>query len=182
MCKAMGRPLLFKTNLGAYGEKRPTKFAFLLRPTLDEYNAFVLQLDKLLSDNMSPKFFSEDMALEEEVRRDDGKIEVRRKGTIQLLDEWIRSQFKTSNDGFWTEWNDAMSHVKAIRKERQKPAHVIENDKFDYELIPRQRELIKNAYMAVRLLRMALENHPAVRTDENIEVPDALRMGKIWIQ
>ena len=53
----MGRPALFRNDFGRYAEERPIDFAFMVRPTLRELNAFVLTLDKLLSDNIDPKFF-----------------------------------------------------------------------------------------------------------------------------
>lgn len=177
MCQVMGRPSLFRTDFGEYGEAWPQKFSFLLRPTLEEYNAFVHLLDKLLSDNISKKFFRDDVALEEELERSDGKIEVRPKGTIRLLDEWCRTACPVEDRDVW---DQAIADLKAIRQARQKPAHHVEPDVFDYELIPKQREIMKRAYTSLRTIRMTLEKHPAVATDDSIEIPNWLRDGKIW--
>ena len=66
---------------------------------------------------------------------------------------------------------------KKIRKLRQKPAHSIEEDKFDQTYVKSQRDLIMKAYNAMRTLRLILANHPNVR---GYQVPDWLQTGKIW--
>ena len=55
MSIAMGRPPLFRIDFTQ--QKRPREFSFLVRPTLKEYNDFVLLLDKLLSTTLT-KIFS----------------------------------------------------------------------------------------------------------------------------
>lgn len=176
MCTAMERDPLFLKDCGDNAEQRPKKFAFLLRPTLEEYNAFVLLFDKLLSDNISYKFFGSDVSLNEESETGDGRIEVRRKGTIRLLDEWVRKYFKPEE---WSVWEEAVASLKEIRHARRKPAHAIDEDRFDSQLIKDQRVLVQKGYNAVRSIRMILENHPAVKSAA-IEVPDWLREGRIW--
>jgi hypothetical protein len=59
----MGRPNLFRQDFGQYGENEPRRFTFLVRPTLEEFNEFVLLLDKMLSDNLN-KISSEMMWLQ----------------------------------------------------------------------------------------------------------------------
>ena len=73
MAKAMARPNLFKQDFGACGENKPPRFTFLVRPTLEEFNEFVLLLDKMLSENLNKDFFRDDVALELEEKRADGK-------------------------------------------------------------------------------------------------------------
>jgi len=176
MAEAMGRHPLFLEDFGEYSETRPKKFGFLLRPTLEEYNAFVHLLDKLLSDNISRKFFASDTPLEEETKRKDGRIEVRQKGTIRLLDEWMRSNFRATD---WKPWEEAIASLREVRQARQNPAHAINEDRFDYELIKEQRVLIQKAYGALRIIRSTFERHPGVLA-ARIEVPEWLREGKIW--
>jgi hypothetical protein len=66
---------------------------------------------------------------------------------------------------------------KKIRKLRQKPAHSVEEDKFDQTYVKSQRDLIIKAYNVMRTLRLILANHPNVR---GYRVPDWLQTGKIW--
>lgn len=176
MAAAMGRPPLFLQDFGEYGENKPPKLSFLIRPTLAEFNGFVLLLDKLLSDNINKEFFGNDVPLQSEVKRADGKIQVQNKGTLQILNEWIRKSFRTED---WAPWDDSVTALREVRKLRQKPAHALDEDVFDQGYFKKQRELIIRAYSAVRTLRMLLENHPAVQI-AHIEIPDWLRAGDIW--
>jgi hypothetical protein len=176
MATAMQRPPLFRKDFGEYGEDKPRQFGFLVRPTLEEFNGFVLLLDKLLSENINKAFFLDEVPDETEKQRSDGRIEVVNKGTLQILDDWMREFFCTSD---WTPWDETISTLKRIRKLRQKPAHSMDENVFDQRYFREQRELISSAYDAVRTLRMMLENHPAVMA-ANIEIPDWLRNGEVW--
>lgn len=179
MAKAMGRPPLFRQDFGEYGENKPQKFSFLVRTTLEEFNNFVLILDKVLSENINKEFFQNEVPYEREIHRKDGRIEVQNKGTLQILDEWVRKDFYTDDN--WALWDKSMGSLRSIRKMRQKPAHAIDENIFDQRYFKEQRELIIEAYSAIRILRLLLENHPAVKA-ANIEVPAWLRDGRIWTQ
>jgi len=176
MSEAMGRLSLFRRDFGEYGDEKPTKFSFLIRPTLDEYNGFVLLLDKMLSDNINKDFFQNEVAYETDVVREDGKVQIQYQGTLQILDDWIRKFFRTDD---WEPWNESIKTLRDVRKKRQNPAHAINDNLFDQQYFKDQRQLIIRAYTAVRTLRMLLENHPAVRASD-VKVPDWLREGKIW--
>ena len=71
MSEIIGKPNLFKHS---YYNERPKEFGFLLRPTDSEFNDFILLLDKMMSDNINKRFFENDVDLETEEERDDGKI------------------------------------------------------------------------------------------------------------
>jgi hypothetical protein len=135
----------------------------------------VLLLDQLLSDNINVHFFADEVEREREVQRDDSKIEVQRKGTIQILDEWTRKYFNFSDP---QPWEDCIAAMKRVRKLRQKPAHVVNQDRFDQQYFKDQRELILAAYNAVRTVRLLLANHPDVIA-ASIDVPSTLVQGKI---
>ena len=177
MASAMGRPPLFHQDFGEYGEGRPPKFGFLIRPTLEEFNNFVLLLDKVLSDNINIEFFQNEVSNKKEVERPDGRIEVWNKGTLQILDEWLRQTFDTADD--WQLWEESLDTLKKVRKFRQKPAHALDENVFDQRYIKDQRRLIVEAYSAVRVVRLLIANHPAVQS-ANIDVPVWLREGRIW--
>lgn len=162
------RPPLFHKDFGRYPSDTPRNFGFLIRPTSKEYNDFIHLLDKLLSDNLNKKFFGDDVSDQYE----DG----RRKGTINMLDEWVRKFFRPVD---WEPWEEAIDAIKKVRKKRQKPAHAIIENEFDQEYIGKQREIMIQAYSALRTLRMILENHPAV-SREKLDVPDTIQEGRIW--
>lgn len=176
MAIAMGRESLFRRDFGKYGDGKPAKFGFLVRPTLEEFNGFVLLLDKMLSDNLNKAFFQNEIPYETEIERKDGKVQVQNKGTLQLLDEWLRKFFRTDD---WAPWEKGIRAMREIRKLRQRPAHAIDENVFDQMFFKDQRSLMIEAYGAVRTLRMMLENHPGVRASQ-IEVPDWLREAKLW--
>ncbi len=172
MAMIMDRALLFKNT---FEENKPREFGFLVRPTLNEYNHFVHTLDKMLSDNIDKKFFKNEIADEVDEPRRDGKIVVRQKGTIKMLEDWIGKYFHPAD----RKPVDQMFEVfKDIRKQRQVPAHTIGKNIFDQKFFHNQRELIIKTYDAIRTLRLILSNHPRVR-EANIEINSFIQEGKI---
>jgi len=169
--KLMGRPNLFHES---YKERRPIEFSFLLRPTLKEFNSFILLLDKMISDNINKEFFQHELPYQIETVRSDGKVVVQDKGTIALLDEWLDKVVRLP------EPKDKIEMVeifKKIRKMRMYPAHKVEEDKFEQDYFKEQRKLMIEAYSAVRILRLILANHPKTKS---YPVPDWLFKGEIW--
>jgi hypothetical protein len=176
MATAMGHPPLFRDDYGEHGVRKPQKFSFLIRPTLEEFNAFVLLLDKMLSDNINKAFFRAEVADETHVERGDGKVEVRQKGSLQIIDEWVRKFFRPDD---WQPWQQAIAALRDVRKRRQKPAHAVDENVFDQQYFKEQRDLIIRAYEAVRTIRLMFENHPKV-AKAAIEIPEWLRDALIW--
>jgi hypothetical protein len=173
MSLLIGKPNLFHN---CYSADRPKEFGFLLRPTESEFNAFMLLLDKMMSDNLNKKFFEGDVDLESEEERDDGKIVVRPKGTIQILESWINKYFRPADK---KTIDDMLATFRKVRNLRQKPAHKVNTDTFDQEHFRRQREIVVNSYDAVRTLRLILANHPAVKANPP-DINDYLFKGEIW--
>lgn len=172
ICELMGKPKLFLTEYGDL--KRPRGFGILIRPTKKEFRDFALLLDQLLSDDLNRKFFKGDLDLNRNLSDEDGTPVTQPKGTIQLLEEWISKKFTPAKP---TEMAEMFNNFRAVRKVRQKPAHKVEDNEFDQNYVAEQRQLICQAFDAVRTLRMALENHPAARDHK---VPDYLRDAKVW--
>jgi len=173
MCSIMGKPNLFRIT---YADERPKEFGFLLRPTESEFNNFMLLLDKMMSDNIDKKFFEGDIELELEEERDDGKIVVSQKGTIQLLETWINKYFRPVDNG---PIDNMIRTFKKVRKLRQKPAHKVSSNTFDQVIFKHQRDIVVNAYDAIRTLRLILANHPSVRANPP-EIDEQLFKGEIW--
>lgn len=172
MSGIIGKPSLFKND---FQDDMPRNFGFLIRPTMEEFNNFIHLLDKMMSDNINKDFFKNDIELEEETERSDGKIIIKNKGTIQLLDNWIMKYYKADEPELITEM---IKTFKNIRKLRQKPAHAIGKDLFDQNLLREQREIMKNAYCAVRTLRLMFASHPDVKKNSP-EISERLLNGDI---
>ena len=177
MTQGMNRPSLFREDYGEYNENKPRKFGFLVRPTLEEFNDFVHLLDKMISENINKEFFQSEVSYETEIERRDGRIQIQPKGTLQILDDWIRKFFRPANG--WQYWDETIQAFKEVRKKRQKPAHAINENVFDQKYFKEQRELIIRAYEGIFTLRMMLGCHPQVRA-LNIDIPEHLQEGKIW--
>ncbi len=173
MAVLMDKPPLFRKT---YEHDYPRNFGFLLRPTLAEFNAFVLLLDKLMSDNLNKNFFSPELELEEDHLRNDERVEVRQKGTIALLDEWVHRYFRPQEP----EPLDRMiATFRKVRSLRQTPAHSIKEDEFYQKYFHEQRSLMIDAYGAIRTLRLVLANHPNVKANPP-EINELIYEGKIW--
>ena len=176
MTTAMGRPSLFREDYGNERDSRLKKFSFLIRPTLEEFNDFVHLLDKMISENINKAFFQDEVPYKTEIKRKDGYPEPQQKGTLQILDDWMRKSFRTND---WQSWDIAIKAFRNVRKTRQKPAHDIDRDVFDQKYFKEQRELMIGVYNGMRILRMIFENHPMVRSSV-IGVPEYLQEVNIW--
>lgn len=171
MSKLIGRPSLFKSD---FQESKPREFCFLIRPTLKEFNDFVHLLDKMISENINRDFFQKDVEFEVDEVRKDGKIVVRQKGTIQILDEWLAQKYRVQDR---TPIEEMLGVFRKIRRLRQHPAHAVDENVFDQKYFKEQRELITKAYEGIRTIRLLLTNHPNVK---GYEIPDWLQSGTIW--
>ena len=136
----------------------------------------MLLLDKMMSDNINIKFFENDVELESEEEREDGKIIVRRKGTVQILTAWVNKYFKPVDA---KPIENMIATFKKVRKLRQKPAHKVNTDSFNQDIFKKQRQIIINSYDAIRTLRMILANHPDVRKKPP-EISEQLLHGDVW--
>jgi hypothetical protein len=129
----------------------------------------------MMSENLNQAFFKElGVSLERDIPRPDGKIEVQRKGTISLLQEWM-DRFRTDSR---SDIVRMIETFKEVRKLRQRPAHAADDNRFDLGYYGQQRELVQRAYVAVRMLRLVFANHPALVDYDG--VPDWLYRGEIY--
>lgn len=169
--KLMNRPPFFNRS---YKEDKPKDFSFLIRPTLKELNSFIHLLDKMISDNINRDFFRNEIPFETERERSDGKTVVQQKGTITLLKEWLDMKVRTVDS---KPIDDMVKIFRKIRKLRMKPAHKIGKDLFEQKCFKKQRDLMKEAYTALRTLRLILANHPNTKC---YDIPEWLYKGEIW--
>jgi len=166
--KIYGVPLL----RNAYVDAKPAGFGFLIRPTTKEYDAFVQLLDKMMSDNLNKRFFDGkvDLTFREEK---DGVLSEKQKGTITLLDDWLARSVRLHEPNLQDEM---VATFKKVRQERGPLAHEVRDDQWNEDYFAKQRELMKDAYAAIRTLRLILAGHPAARP---VAVPDWLHKAEI---
>lgn len=173
MAEAMDRPPLFRET---FKDARPRNFAFVVRPTLSELHAFALTLDKMMSDNLNRKFFKGEVPTETETTRKDGKVIVQQRGTIAMLEQWVTTAVRLRDPAPFTK---SIAAFRRVRRLRQRPAHSLHADNFDPAYFQEQRDLMKDAYNAVRVLRLLFANHPAVRAAD-LPISRELSEGLIW--
>ena len=174
LCEMIGKPSLFRT-VGTNGE-RPSGFGILLRSTRKEFEDFSQLLDKLLGDDINRDFFAGDIPLHEVLTREDGTTEKRSLPTIGLLERWLRENFQPQSPAQIVEM---LKYFRDVRKKRNRPAHVIDENRFDTQFFVAQQELISKALRAVRMLRTILQNHPDTC---DFQVPTQLDNSTIWVR
>ncbi|WP_404311522.1 hypothetical protein LG314_09140 [Agrococcus terreus] len=140
--------------------QRPPELGWLLRPSQREWDAFTLELDKVLSENLRSQFF--DAA---EIAREgpDG----RRIGTLTRLHYFLKSGGVEEQRA-----RETLEPLRRVRKERQGPAHAVRTNITDRSFIHRQVALLRELNLAIRSLRDWLSTHPACKgwTDESREL------------
>ena len=171
MCRRIGKAPLFRPS-----KERPSGFGILIRPTKKELRDFVLLLEQLLNDDLNYKFFEGDIPTTQVLTREDGSKEKHKIGTITLLETWFKQYFQPKEP---EALDQLFKNLREIRKARQKPAHMVEDNQFDPRYIEAQQELITKAFNAVSTIRMALENHPNVR---GYPVPHQLREARVRVR
>jgi hypothetical protein len=154
----IGKPALFRET---FEDNRPAGFAPMLRPTRSYFEEFVHVLDKMLSENLNRDFFRGDVPVERKVPRDDGSVEVERPGTLQLLEQWLSTKYRSAAG------DDVSSQVvrplKDVRKRRQHRAHALRVDEYDRSLPSQQDQILGKACRALTALRLILWSHPHAR-------------------
>lgn len=147
----------------------PIDLTAFLRPTADNFGRVVMALDKLLSENINTKFLCGKVSPEREKVRPDGRIEIQQKGSLTMLEEWLRAEII---------WNDpdklreaVIEPLRTVRKLRQKPAHTLTSDKFSTEYYDRRRKLLWAVVNSLSNIRVTLAKHPCA---PDIRVPSWL--------
>jgi hypothetical protein len=130
-------------------------------------------LDKILSENINLEFFGNDIARTEEILRRGGGVETRAKGSLRLLEEWLRARFHPKGGDPIKQMFDPL---KEVRKARQKPAHALQPDAFDRAIFREQHDLIVAVYNSLLGLRIVFQRHPAC---VDYEVEEFLDSDKI---
>ncbi|MGN0786957.1 MAG: AAA family ATPase [Christensenellales bacterium] len=168
-CEAIGLPPLFNHIYRTSHNERPDGYGNILLPTLKNYYDFVLVMEKLLVHNISIKTFQKDVGVIRAIDRknEDGTD----KGSLAMFKEWIEQNVRASFD------IDAIiiAPLKKIRKIRQSPAHELYSNEYDVDVYERQKELVDEAYEALRAIRSLFMGHPLAK---NVKIPAYILNGK----
>lgn len=124
-------------------------FEMLPLPTMQLYNDFLLLLEKITVGNINDKFF-------------DGKIDQvkdingNRKGSLACLSEWLDIICPMGKDLI-------CEPLKLVRTKRQAPAHKIQTNRYEPNLLNEQHEICKAVHESLNSLRKLLTSHPLAK-------------------
>lgn len=152
----------------------PIGLTSFLRPTTENFNRFVMALDKLLSDSIDVKFFDGRVPLETETLRPDGKIVVQKKGTLKLLEEWLLQEITWDDPDAFRKL--VIQPLREVRRLRQTPAHTFTKDAYSTEYHMKRKKLLWDAFNSLSNIRATLAKHPRAY---QIQIPDWLDDGHI---
>jgi hypothetical protein len=128
----------------------------------------------LISENLNLEFFeAEGLSVEGEATRSDGRVEVMRKASLRLLQEWLgmRIRFKVDSGPA-----RIMATLREVRALRQKPAHAMIDDEFSPSYQKEKERLISDVYMSISNIRAFFQTHPQAR---DYTVPKDLKFENI---
>ncbi len=174
ICKIIGIPPLFKKIFTL--RDKPKEFTFLIRPTLREYENFIHILDKMVSENINVDFFQNRIELEKEETRKDGKIITRKKGSIELLDEWLHIYYHHPDTNLIKK---TLAPFRKLRRLRQLPAHTLSENEYSQKYFKEQKELMSSVHNAILGIRYILQYDPNVTNEQRESFETKLQ---IWLQ
>ncbi|MGA2985879.1 MAG: hypothetical protein ABSG32_18890 [Terriglobia bacterium] len=171
MCGLIGLPMLFRKD---FSDEPPKGFGLLIRPTQQGYFEFAHTLDKLISENLNLRFFeAEGLSLEEQKAREDGTVEVIRKGTLRLLEEWLTRRIRFEVQGGPSK---ILSPLRLVRRLRQEPAHEVLADEFSTNYQRKKEKLIHDVYFSISNIRIIFQTHPLTG---NYRFPERLKLENL---
>lgn len=139
--RAFGMPLLRHTT-------RPNDFGWILRPSQREWDEFIVQLDKLLSDNLR----HDGLDAAGTPRKDENGQSL---GTLSRL-ATILSSTNIEPDAA----KRVMRPLREVRSARQRPAHSLRTNITDKTFVHRQVALLEDVNGTLTGLRDWLSSHP----------------------
>jgi hypothetical protein len=150
--RALGEPLFATTD-------RPREFGWILRPSQQEWDAFVQVLDKMISENLRSKALTAAGAPRQ-------NSEGQSLGTLNRLAVLMEGR------GIRAELvQELIAPLKEVRSARSKPAHALRENVGDGAFVHMQVDLIGRVTQSLVELRWWWQGHPANR---DWEPPDYL--------
>lgn len=135
----------------------PLGLTSFLRPTAQNFERFVMTLDKVLSESIDPKFFDGKIDLETETERSDGKVVVQNKGTLRLLEEWLAKEIVWEDPNAFRKV--IIEPLRKVRRLRQKPAHTFTTNAFSADYREERKRLLWDVYNSLFNIRVTLSTH-----------------------
>jgi len=178
MCRLIGVPDLFRRDYSPQTRSEsddspldePKGFGLLMVPTKKHFLEFAQVLDKIIAENLNLDFFAaQHLELEEKTTRRNGDVLVTQKGTLRLLEEWLRKYIRIEGENGSV---IIVAPLKEVRKLRQSPAHKFVGDEFSIQYQDKKEKLIADVYRSVSNIRRFFQTHPKVG---NYKFPDHIK-------
>jgi hypothetical protein len=128
--------------------ERPRELGWILRPSQQEYDAFIHLLDKLLSENLRHEAFDK-----AGIAKQDDKGQ--NLGTLSRLDRLLERNAVTP-----TNRREVLQPIRDVRTARQKPAHSLRSNVTDKTFVRKQAELLQDVTTSLVALRSHWQSHP----------------------
>lgn len=177
-CEQIGWPRLF-LNESFVSTGTAGAFRFPFRPTREAFYRSIEMVDELISQNINENFFQAVLPQREHdavrARRMSGKSAANDPGALALLSKWLELSFQADDGG--SLMRRVLETFLRIRELRQHAMRKGEANPRAKDFFKLHDKMIRASYESLRLLRMALANHPKVNTAE--AVPAWLQAGKI---
>ncbi|HWO39292.1 MAG TPA: hypothetical protein VNO32_61755, partial [Candidatus Acidoferrum sp.] len=107
--------------------------------------------------NLNRDFFAAQGIELEEKTETKGKVVVTQKGTLRLLEEWLKKYIRIRGENGPA---IVIGPLKEVRKLRQSPAHKFVDDEFSIEYQDKKQEIVAEVYRAISNIRMFFQTHP----------------------
>lgn len=185
MTKIICNQQLFINEFSDEDRKKLTNFHPFLKPTKKSFELFCQTLDKLFTENLDSKVILSMNKLNGSKMplkyKPDGSLEM---GSLALLKMFIETYFKPKTGENVAKmiidiWDRRETGIRAIRS---KSSHFIRENQYDIKIFGEYNKIMYETYESVRLIRLVLANHPAVKLAKDngsLKIPDWLFEGKI---
>ena len=167
---AWGTPL-FRQELPILGAIELTAFQL---PTQKNFDSFVHSLDKVLSENIDKNFFKGRVRQKDEIISNGGEREVRNRGSLAMLEEWLRCTVNWESEEKFREI--IIAPLETVRRLRQKPAHGFTLNSHSGDFTKKRRKLLWDVYNSLANMRRAFQTYAPC---SSIEIPEWLDSEQI---
>jgi hypothetical protein len=149
-----------------------------MRPTKSDYLSFAHELNKIISENINPKFFEGRVERFSLAHHADGSVERKSKGTITLLVEWLFASSGIAEADLAEVRREVIEPLRKVRRERQPGTHSVIKNEFDVKYTDRRRQLLRDAAFAIGNILFILLSFPGA---PQIRLPKWFEEGHIEV-
>lgn len=164
-CNAIGIPPLFLKTYNVDDMEWPEDFRIIFSPTKKNYHNFLLVIEKLFIGKINIHTFLRKAPYVKNIERKDEND--KDKSSLNMLEEWLNKNIRFKNGCA----KDIVKPLRVIRRERQIPAHELEENEYSLKYYEIQNKHISDIYWCLSNITIFLSKHPLACS---VEIPDYL--------